>query len=116
MVDSMDAIDGFWRVCAECSEWLMGNDAVSADVYCRKCKGRQPTFDEWADGVKPGDAVYLQPYCAIDGLSRSPHIVIARHGRMLTVQRLGYTKRQIEVSVNNCGPRDMTPNPRYAMY
>ena len=112
----MDAIDGFWRVCAECSTWIMGNDAVSASVYCGRCRAKHPTFDEWAASVKPGDCLYLQPYCAIDGLSRSPHIVIERDGEILTVQRLGCTKTQIKVSIGNCGPRDLTPNPRYAMY
>lgn len=112
----MDAIDDFWRTCAECSAWILINDAVSPDVLCKKCLSKQPSFDQWADGVKPGDSLYLQPYCAVDGLGHSPHIVIERDGEILTVQRLGYTKKQIKVSIGNCGPRDMTPVPRYAMW
>ncbi len=112
----MDATEDFWRNCVECASWILTNDAITPDALCTKCLSKKPSFDQWAAGVKPGDFVYLQPYCAIDGLGHSKHIVIERDGDMLTVQRLGYTTQRVQVSIGNCGPRDMTPVPRYSMW
>lgn len=98
------------RSCAGCSAHLLTNDGRSEYVWCPKCHPKHNTpFEEWAAALKVGDRVYVQPYVAFRGLSRSEYLIIERDGDRLTLQVLGWPEARIETTTAQCGQHDLTP-------
>jgi hypothetical protein len=102
----------YWRCCAECSESIVTNNARTSDVFCKRCAARRPSFDEWAAKLGPGDRVYVQPYVAWRGLSRSQYLVIERDGNRFVLQLIGIPESRITTDVGQLGQRDLTPRAR----
>lgn len=97
------------RVCGSCSAWLLTTDATTPTVHCSKCRSKQTPWDVWAAGLEPGKCVYLYPYAAWRGLSRSRYLIVARDGDDLTVQVLGIPDSRMTVHISTCAQQDMTP-------
>lgn len=97
------------RSCAGCAGHLLTNDTRSQSVFCARCRPKYVTpFAEWAAALKPGDRVYVQPYAAWRGLSRSEYVIIARDGDRLTMQVLGIPE-SLQILIAHCGQHDLTP-------
>jgi hypothetical protein len=78
-------------------------------VYCGPCAARQQPIAEWAAELKAGDHVFVQPYAAWRGLSHSKCLIVDRVDDVLTVQIVGLPQSRLDVHVNHCGPRNLTP-------
>lgn len=103
----------YLRSCAGCSAHLASNDPSSQMVWCPRCYPRHVTpSDRWAESLKVGDLVYVQPYVAWRGLSHSRYLIVGREGDRLTVQILGMPESRMTVHVNNTGQHDLTPRAR----
>lgn len=97
------------RICGSCSAWLLTIDATTPTVHCNKCRAQQTPWEAWAAALAAGDRVYLYPYAAWRGLSRSEYLVVARDGDELTVQVLGIPASRTVVHISACAQQDMTP-------
>lgn len=105
------------RLCGACSAWLlMDVDGGTPTVYCRKCQAKRPTWDQWAEALKPGDSVYLYKYAAWRGMCRSQYVITERDGRSLTVQLIGIPESRMAVDVTCCTQEDMNAWNNKAMY
>lgn len=110
-MDNIDTYGNTLRVCGSCSAWLLTADAHTPTVHCNKCRAKQTPHDAWEAALKPGDRVFLYPYAAWRGLSRSEYLVIARDGDDLTVQVLGIPESRMPVHISACAQQDVTPWP-----
>lgn len=108
-MSDMDAYGNSLRICGSCSAWLLTVDADTPTVHCTKCRADQPTWDEWAAALKTNDEVFLYPYAAWRGLSRSKYLVVHRDGDQLTVQVLGIPASRMTVHISTCTQQDVTP-------
>lgn len=105
--------DGYLRSCAGCSAHLLSNDPTSERVWCPKCaRAHIQPFEEWAAGLKPGDAVYVQPYVAWRGLSRSRYLIKEREGDEVALQLIGIPESQIKTTIHQLAQHDVTPRWR----
>ena len=103
-------MSNFLRSCAGCSAHLLTNDPSSQMIFCKKCRPKHvKPFDEWAAGLERGSEVFVQPYAAWRGLSRSRNIVIERDGDDVTVQILGMPQSRQVVRIAHLGQHDLTP-------
>jgi hypothetical protein len=99
----------YLRSCGGCAVDLLAEDPTTRTVYCKRCKPKHiKPFDEWAASVQPGRLVYLKPYAAWQGLSRSQYLVVERDGDTLTVQVLGLPESRMTVNIRHTGQHDMT--------
>lgn len=106
-------MSNYLRSCAGCSAHLLSNDPTSQSVFCKVCRPKYvKPFGAWAAGLKKGDRVYVQPYAAWRGLSRSENVVIARDGDDITVQIIGLPESRQVVRIAHLGQRDLTPRSR----
>lgn len=106
----------FLRCCSYCSAFLITVDGSTPSISCAKCRrragkwGMPPLpYADWAPLVKAGDRVFLQPYVAWRGLSRSEYLVTARDGDVLTVQLIGVPESSRQVEIAHCAAQDVTP-------
>lgn len=109
MAALIDTYGNSLRVCGSCSAWILTVDGSTPTVHCSKCRAKQTPWDAWAAALKTGDRVFLQPYAAWRGLSRSQHLVVGRDGDTLTVQVLGIPDSRKTVHVADCAQQDVTP-------
>jgi hypothetical protein len=101
------------RSCGGCSAFLLTNDPSSQTVWCKKCKPKYVApFDDWAARLSKGDRVFVQPYTAWRGLSRSENVVIDRDGDNITVQIIGIPESRQVVHVTDLGQHNLTPRSR----
>jgi len=105
------------RICGGCSAFLLSTDEVTPTVICGKCRAKRPSFGEWADALKDGDRVYLQPGCTKSPMwARAAHVIMERDGDMLDVQPIGCPNGRIKVHIGNVADHDVTPWRGYALY
>lgn len=112
-----DSYGNTLRVCGSCSAWLLTVDGSTPTVFCNKCRAKQPAWDTWAAALAIGDTVYVQPYAAWKGLSRSEYLIVDRNGDDLKVQVLGIPESLTAVHIADCAQQDVTPwRAKGAMY
>lgn len=103
----------FARTCGHCAGLFLCNDPTSCVWYCNRCRRKVlKPFDEWAANLNTGDRVYVQPYLAWHGLSRSQYFVVAQDGDMLTVQIPGLPDSRQTLNVAHLCQHDATPRTR----
>lgn len=101
----------YLRGCAHCAALTTTADPTSAHVYCPTCTTRQPTWQEWADTLAPGDHAYLQPGLAWHDMTRSEHVIVARSASAVTVQIPGLPASLRTVHITDLTRCDVTPRP-----
>lgn len=117
MADLIDTYGNSLRVCGSCSAWLLTGDADTPTVHCNKCRAKQTPWDVWAAALKANDLVFLYPYAAWRGLSRSQYVIVDRDGDTLTVQVLGIPDSRKTVHISDCAQQDVTPwRAKVALY
>ena len=104
------------RVCGGCSACLLVVDTTTPTVYCSKCHARKTPFQQWADNLKVGDTVFLQPGVALPNLGRSRYLILARDGDNLDLQVLGCPNLKVSTTIAQTAPEDVTPWRSIARY
>lgn len=104
------------RVCGSCSAWILTVDGDTPTVLCNKCRAKQTPWEVWVAELKTGDRVFLYPYAAWRGLSRSEYLIVDRDGDELTVQVLGIPASRMTVHISCCAQQDVTPWRAKAAY
>lgn len=104
------------RVCGGCSAWLLVVDTITPTIYCAKCYAKKTPFQKWADALKPGDTVFLQPGVALPNLGRSQYVILVRDGDVLDLQVLGCPNLKVRTTVAQTAQEDVTPWRSFALY